>query len=170
MLVIRPECDADVATIRAVHEAAFPTPAEAMLVDLLRKNGKARISLVSEDAGSVVGHILFSPVEIAADDGTRMIGLGLAPLAVLPEFQRRGIGSRLVLDGLAECRRQRQPFVVVLGHTEFYPRFGFERASRRGIRNEYGADEVFMVLEVHAGSLPAAGLAKYGAEFAKLGK
>jgi putative acetyltransferase len=170
MFVIRPECIADVAAIRAVHEAAFPTPAEANLVDRLRQSANARISLVAEDEGRVVGHVLFSPVAIVADEVGQTIGLGLAPLAVLPERQRRGIGSRLVIEGLAECRRQRQPFIVVLGHTDYYPRFGFERASRRGIRNEYGADEAFMVLELRPQSLPAVGLAKYGAEFAELGE
>jgi putative acetyltransferase len=168
MLVIRPECTADVAAIRAVHLAAFPTPAEADLVDRLRAGGKARISLVAEEDGRVVGQILFSPVAIVADDGDVM-GLGLAPLAVLPQCQRRGIGSRLVCEGLAECRRQQQPFVVVLGHPEYYPRFGFERAGPRGIRNEYNADDAFMVLPLQPGALPVSGLATYSDEFAVFG-
>lgn len=166
-LTIRPESPADIDAVRAVHKAAFPTPAEAGLVDRLRTNGKAEVSLVAEAEGQIVGHILFSPVTISGPTGDVATGLGLAPLAVLPELQSRGIGSRLTREGLDACRGGGYSFVVVLGHPAYYPRFGFERADNRGISNEYGADDAFMVLELQPGSLPTQGLAKYAAEFAE---
>lgn len=164
---IRPETPADIDAVRAVHKAAFPNPTEAGLVDRLRASGKAKVSLVAEVEGQIVGHILFSPVTISGPTGDVATGLGLAPLAVLPDVQRRGIGSRLTREGLDACRNGGYSFVVVLGHPTYYPRFGFERADPRGIGNEYGADEAFMVLELLPGSLPAEGLAKYAAEFAE---
>ncbi|MCI0681212.1 MAG: N-acetyltransferase [Gemmataceae bacterium] len=167
MLSIRPERPDDATAIHAVHAAAFPTDAEARLVGRLRAAGHACVSLVAELDGAVVGHILFSPVSLETPAGL-ISGLGLAPMAVLPGRQRRGIGSALVRDGLAACRQKPCPFVVVLGHPEFYPRFGFRRASEAGLNNEYGADEAFMVIELEPGALPAgAGLVKYGPEFAE---
>lgn len=162
-MVIRPEQPGDVAAVYAVHASAFPTDAEARLVDALRAAGRLSVSLVAEDGGRVVGHIAFSPVSVAGAPG----GLGLAPLAVIPECQRRGIGGLLVRGGLAVAAQSGARFVVVLGHPEYYPRFGFRRAGEVGLGNEYGADEAFMVLELQPGSLPAgSGLVKYGAEFA----
>jgi putative acetyltransferase len=164
---VRPERAEDGAAVRAVHRAAFPTDTEARLVDRLRARGQARVSLVAEADGGVVGHILFSPVSVLTPSGPCQ-GLGLAPLAVLPPHQRRGIGSALVREGLAACRREGCGFVVVLGHPGYYPRFGFRRASAVGLGNEYGADEAFMVLELQPGSLPAGGgLVRYGPEFAE---
>jgi putative acetyltransferase len=162
---LRPERPEDETAIRRVHEAAFPTAAEADLVDHLRAAGKAMISLVASLDGLVVGHVLFSPVTI---DG-KSVGLGLAPLAVLPEHQRNGIGSKLVEEGLAVCRRDAVPLVVLLGHPEYYPRFGFRRASDRGLRNEYDADDAFMVIELRPGGIPkAGGLVRYADEFGQL--
>jgi putative acetyltransferase len=167
MVMIRPERTADIAAVRGVHGAAFPTDAEARLVDRLRAGGQARVSLVAEVDGGVVGHIVFSPVSVAAPSGY-CHGLGLAPLAVLPEYQRRGVGSALVRAGLAVCQQEGHAFVVVLGHPGYYPRFGFRQASAVGLSNEYGADEAFMVLELQPGALPASGgLVKYGPEFAE---
>jgi putative acetyltransferase len=166
MVSIRPEQPTDAAAVRQVHASAFPSPAEARLVDRLREGGKALVALVAEAGGVVVGHIVFSPVTLEPPaDGQ---GVGLAPLAVLPGHQRRGIGARLVEEGLAACRRAGYAFVVVLGHPGYYPRFGFRRAGARGLRNEYGADEAFMALELRAGSLPpGGGLVRYGPEFAE---
>jgi predicted N-acetyltransferase YhbS len=159
---IRPERAEDADGIGAVHRAAFPTDEEARLVDRLRAAGRARASLVAEAEGRVVGHVVFSPVRVGPREG-----LGLAPMAVLPALQRRGVGSALVREGLAACRRECAPFVVVLGHPGYYPRFGFLRASSLGLSNQYGADEAFMVLELQPGSLPAGGgLVEYGPDFA----
>jgi putative acetyltransferase len=164
---IRPEQPADAVAIRRVLEAAFPTAAEARLVELLRAGDHLLIGLVAEAVGEVVGFIAFSPVEIegAAIEG---IGVGLAPVAVHPKVQGQGIGSRLVREGLAACERAGYGFVVVLGHPAYYPRFGFTRAHLRGLGNEYGADEAFMVLELPSGSIPAnGGVIQYGPEFAE---
>jgi putative acetyltransferase len=178
-LTIRREQAGDAPAIYAVHAAAFPTEEEARLVDRLRAAGHASVSLVAEIGESeaadvattrvvkqIVGHILLSPVVIdGPPDGCH--GLGLAPMAVVPAWQRRGVGSALVRAGLAACRGAGCGFVVVLGHPDFYPRFGFARASALGLQNEYGADEAFMVLELPPGALAAeGGLVKYGPEFA----
>lgn len=164
---IRPEQPADQPAIRTVNCAAFPTDAEARLVDRLRANGHAPISLVAEIDGQIVGHILFSPVTVA---GLPAGGLGLAPLAVVPNHQRRGIGGQLVRAGLAACRDLGCSFVVLLGHPDYYPRFGVRRASELGLSNEYGADEAFQVIELHPGGVPAGGgLVQYGPEFAEFG-
>lgn len=167
MVVIRPEQAGDVATIHAVHASAFPTDDEARLVDALRAAGRLSITLVADDGGRLVGHVAFSPVSLAG----RPDGLGLAPLAVIPDRQRQGIGARLVREGLAVADAGGAPFVVVLGHPAYYPRFGFRRAAAVGLSNEYGADEAFMVLELRPGSLPAGGgLVRYGPEFTASGR
>lgn len=166
MIVIRPEQPEDIAIIHQVVEQAFGNPAEAQLVDTLRRNGKAILSLVAEDNGRVIGHILFSEVVIDAVAG-QLKGIGLAPLAVSPERQNEGIGSLLTEQGLELCRKAGYPFIVVLGHPEYYPRFGFIPASRFGIKSEYDVrDEVFMIMEVREGSLAGfAGVVKYQPEF-----
>jgi putative acetyltransferase len=167
MIVIRREKpDEDLATIRHVVLHAFGSAAEADLVDALRRAGKATLSLVAEDNGRIIGHILFSPVTLETADGVRQ-GVGLAPLAVWPERQNEGIGSMLVRQGLTECRAAGHPFVVVLGHPDYYPRFGFTPASRFGIKTEYEVrDEAFMALELQENALQGcAGLVKYQLEF-----
>lgn len=166
MISVRTEKPEDIAVIHQINAQAFGSPAEANLVDALRRNGKAVFSFVAEDNGRLVGHILFSEVVIESEEG-QISGIGLAPMAVSPERQNEGIGSRLVEHGLKACREAGQPFVVVLGHSEFYPRFGFVPASRFGIRSEYDVrDEVFMILELQEGSLADfAGIAKYQSEF-----
>jgi putative acetyltransferase len=121
------------------------------------------------DQGSVVGHILFSPVNVAiAPENFR--GVGLGPMSVLPEFQNRGIGSSLVREGLEACRRLGYDAVVVLGHTKFYPRFGFTTAKDHGLDNEYNASDAFMVMELKSGVLEGIkGLVKYAPEFREVG-
>jgi putative acetyltransferase len=162
---IRPETSADVPAIRRVLGVAFPTTAEARLVELLRAGGHLLVSLVAEDVEAKIGHIAFSPVRID-DQPTEDVGIGLAPVAVIPNYQSRGIGSRLVREGLAACERAKCGFVVVLGEPAFYRRFGFDRADRRGLKNEYGTDEAFMVLELKTGAIPAhGGVVRYGPEF-----
>src|SRR5262245_43058576 len=134
MLTVRAEQPGDAAAVYRVHAAAFPTDAEANLVDRLRQAGKALVSLVAADEGEVVGHVLFSPVTVTGQAGTTD-GIGMAPLAVLPAQQRRGIGSALTLAGLDRCRVDGYGFVVLLGHPSYYPRFGFRRARDFGLDN-----------------------------------
>lgn len=169
MIDIRPAQPNDAEAIRRVLLAAFPTPLEADLVARLCANGNDELGLVAE-IGDIVGHILFSPVTIQRDARIVATGLGLAPVAVEPAHQRRGIGGTLIRAGLAALQAAACPFVVVLGEPAYYQRFGFATASRAGLQNEYGVDEPFMVIELTQGALPrGGGLAKYGPEFADLG-
>ncbi len=162
---IRPEQPPDHAAIHDVNVRAFGQPAEAELVAQIR-NGDGfdpALSLVAaldDDAGDaagvatepakterIVGHILFSPIQIETDAGTKVPALALAPMAVLPECQSRGIGSQLVRAGLVAAMDAGHKVVVVLGHEAYYPRFGFEPASTCGIRAPFDVpDAAFMVL------------------------
>lgn len=159
----------DAATVRRLHLRAFDgREDEARLVEMLHAAGAAVVSLVAaEPGGRVVGHALFSPVEVldgSGDDPLRMVGL--APVAVVPECQGRGIGARLIREGLDACREAGYGAAVVLGEAGYYSRFGFERASARGLGNEYGADEHFMVAELSVGTLDGVGgTVRYREEF-----
>jgi putative acetyltransferase len=165
---IRREQAADIGAIRVVNRAAFATGAEADLVDALREQAEPTVSLVADDAGSIVGHIFFSPVTLLGHTELRI--MGLAPMAVLPAVQRHGIGSALVRAGLEHCARLGACAVIVLGHPEYYPRFGFTPASRFGISSEYDVpDEVFMALELEPGALrERSGTIRYHAAFANV--
>jgi len=166
MVVVRREEPRDIPAVRYVNERAFGRPAEANLVDALRGRQKVTLSLVAVQDDQVLGHILFSPITIEAGEKV-FHAVGLAPMAVLPERQRQGIGSLLVRIGLAECRKAGYECVVVLGHPEYYPRFGFVPASKYGMTCEYDVpDEVFMAIELREGALLGrAGTAKYQPEF-----
>jgi putative acetyltransferase len=162
---IRVEQTSDCAAIRDVHERAFGGQAEANLVELLRKSGKAPISLVAVIGDLIVGHIMFSPIVVESPP-VDFRGIGLAPLAVLPECQNRGIGTQLSQAGLEACRRADYDAVVVLGSPKYYPRFGFLRARDYGLDNEYNAGDSFMVMELESGSLAKIkGLVRYAPEF-----
>jgi putative acetyltransferase len=167
-VTIRPERTPDAPAIRAVNLAAFETTTEADLVDLLRTQASPVISLVAEDGPAICGHIMFSPVTLGDRGDVRIAGL--APMAVLPSQQRRGIGTALVLAGLEACARIDYGAVVVLGHAGYYPRFGFRPASGFGLRSEYDVpDEAFMALELRPGSLAgAAGVIRYHPTFAQV--
>ena len=164
----RAEGEEDRVAVRAVNESAFETLAEAALVDALRDQARPNISLVAEEAGAVVGHIMFSPVVLP--EHAELAMMGLAPMAVSPEHQRQGIGSALVRAGLEECRGLGCGAVVVLGHPEYYPRFGFTPAVRFGVGCEYEVpDEVFMLVELRRGYLgKACGKVRYHAAFGNL--
>jgi putative acetyltransferase len=164
---IRAEAPADYPLVREINLAAFGAEGEARLVDLLREQARPLVSLVADDGGTVVGHILFSPVSLPGIDA---LAMGLAPMAVAPMRQRSGIGSALVIGGLERCKELRAVAVVVLGHPEFYPKFGFSPAQRFGLRSEYDVPaEVFMAIELQAGVLRgASGTVKYHAAFSQL--
>jgi putative acetyltransferase len=166
MFTIRAEAEGDEAAVRRVNELAFERAGEADLVDALRRGGAQLVSLVAEEGGRVVGHILFSPVTVESDAGD-WGALGLGPMAVLPERQGRGVGSALVREGLKECARLGREVVFVLGHADYYPRFGFRAAARDGIGCEFPApDENFMVAELRPGALGGrTGLVRYAPEF-----
>jgi putative acetyltransferase len=164
--VIRDEVPADRAAVRDVHRQAFGQDEEARLVDALRDGGYARVSLVAEDEddGRVVGHVLFSALPIETSAGT-VDALALAPLAVLPDRQRTGVGSALVREGLRACRDRGHRIVVVLGHQDYYPRFGFSAGRAARLRSPYSGPS-FMALELVAGALEGVeGEARYPAPF-----
>lgn len=167
MLTIRPETPADHGAVRGLTLAAFGQPLEADLVDALRRAAPRLVSLVAEDEGMVVGHILFTPVTV--DMGERQCeGMGLAPMAVPPERQRQGIGSRLVERGLQILRERHCPFVVVVGHPTYYPRFGFTPASGQGLDSQWPGmpDEAFMALVLDEDAMRGVrGVARYRPEF-----
>jgi HAD superfamily hydrolase (TIGR01509 family) len=164
-LDIRPETPADIPAIHLVEQLAFDRPAEADLVDLCRQRGKVSLSLVAVRAGRISAHVMFTPVTLEPrQDGLR--GLGLGPIAVLPEFQRNGIGSRLMQAGLEMCREQEYAFIVLLGDPHYYARFGFTPARNFGLSSEYGDGDEFQVLELTPGVLAgASGQVRYVPEF-----
>jgi len=149
---IRRERPEDIPGVRLVNRAAFDTTTEMDLVDALRREAQPLVSLVAVENEAVIGHILFSPVTLSSQPDLAI--MGLAPMAVVPERQRQAIGSALVHAGLEECRQAGIAAVVVLGHAEYYPRFGFVRASAFGLVCEYDVpDDVFMALELRTGAL-----------------
>jgi putative acetyltransferase len=152
-VTIREERQGDEAAIRRVNEVAFGRPGEAGVVDALRAAGQATLSFVAEQAGEIVGHILFSPVEVRREDDAGWRAVALGPMAVLPGRQGEGIGSALVREGLARCRALGEAVVFVLGHPGFYTRYGFVPASRYGIDSEYGGGDAFMVAVLEEGAL-----------------
>jgi len=162
--IVRRENEADQAAIREVNRLAFGRDDEADLVDALRAGGYARVSLVAELDGRVVGHILFSELPIVTSGGI-VEALALAPLSVIPSLQRRGIGSMLVEDGLRECKRAGHRIVVVLGHREYYPRFGFSEALAERLVSPYSGPS-FMALELVPSALEGiAGEVRYPPPF-----
>jgi putative acetyltransferase len=167
MITIRPEKPEDIPSVRIINERAFGQPAEADIVDRLRQNCPEALSLVAEDEGYIVGHILFTPVTVETDEKS-IQGMGLAPMAVLPERQREGIGSIMVENGLKILQDRSCPFVIVLGHAEYYPRFGFKIASKHGLTSQWDGvpDEAFMVLIFDEITLEGvSGIARYRNEF-----
>lgn len=167
MITIRAEQAQDAFAIRRVHTSAFPSTAEADLVERLRAGGQMAISLVAETEGSVIGHIVFSRVTF--EPRLDVIAYGLGPLAVVAGHEKHAVGRRLVQNGLAECHARDACMVVVLGDFGYYSRFGFERASRHGLRNEFGVEESFMVFMLEARAHPPPStLVRYSSEFAVL--
>jgi putative acetyltransferase len=163
---IRAEKPEDVRAVRRVNIAAFQREDEANLVDQLRGMAST-FSFVAVDSEQVVGHIFYSPVAIEGDCADDVFILGLAPIAILPERQRQGIGTALIQHSLAECARQGCKAIVVLGHPAYYPRFGFVPAKEKDLQCEYRVpDEAFMVLELESGALvECSGVVKYCPEF-----
>jgi len=154
VITVRPELPSDRLAIRAVLERAFASDAEARLVDALRGRTDPQVSLVAVDpTGGVIGHILFTPVAIRGSERSSR-AIGLAPMAVLPEHQRGGVGSALIRAGLAACAALGERVVVVLGHPDYYPRFGFVPAWHHGLYyGRPGPDPAFMVCALEHGAL-----------------
>ena len=167
--IIRPENPEDYPAVQQVHRLAFGQDNEARLVTALRQGPgfDPALSLVAVRADQVVGHILFSPIHIESERA-RIPALALAPMAVLPALQGQGIGTELVREGVEACRRLGHDLVVVVGHPEYYPRFGFVPAARYGIRAPFEVpEEAFMVLVLGRPQRPGgiSGVVQYPAAF-----
>jgi len=146
-MILRPEKEEDHGVVKALNKHAFQGEVESSIVEKVRSSCDEVVSLVAVEDSKVVGHIFFSPV-VTMSGESEVRGMALAPIAVSPEYQRRGIGSALVKEGLRVLNEGGYPFVVVLGHKDYFPRFGFEKASKYGLRSEWDGipDDVFMVL------------------------
>ena len=161
-LIVRSETVEDQAAVHAANTAAFGRPDEAGLVDALRNEGAVLLSLVAEFDKRIVGHVLFSRMSIETVGGS-IRAVALAPLAVLPECQRQGIGSRLIRHGLDLLRQRGERLVLVLGDPDYYQRFGFSAEKTRALENPF-PPEAFMAIELHPGSL-IHGKVRYPAAF-----
>ncbi len=163
MIGIREERPADVAAILDLNKRAFGQDLESRIVDELRSNGAVLLSVVATLDGEVVGHIMYSPISV----GGKVTGAAMGPMAVLPEQQHRGIGSKLVEAGNQKLKNAGCPFILVLGHANYCPRFGFRPASTHGIQCEWEvSDDVFMLLVLDRAKMQGvSGLAKYRREF-----
>ena len=166
MIRIREEEPEDIPVIRDVNEQAFEQRLEADIVDKLRRNCQDILSLVAVVQNQIVGHILFSPVTIQNEE-TTLKGMGLAPMSVLPEYQRQGIGTELMKAGIAGLMNKGCPFVIVLGHADYYPRFGFVPASGFRIWSEWEVpNEAFMIRVLDKSVMEnVSGTARYRPEF-----
>jgi len=151
-LLIHTETPVDQEGIREVNRLAFGRDDEASLIDALRNGGYLRMSLVADVDRLIVGHVLFSELPIVSDTAT-FRALALAPMAVLPEYQRQGIGSQLLRCGLETCREHGHRIVVVLGHPNFYRRCGFSSELARQLDSPFSGKESFMAMELVAGAL-----------------
>lgn len=168
-LQIRPETVSDYQKITQVNNLAFGQPNEGKLVENLRKNPNfiPGLSLVAEIDEKIVGYILFFPIKIKSISGKQKHTASLAPMAVIPEFQRQGIGRQLIKRGLEACMETGYDSVVVLGHPEYYPKFGFKQAWTWRIKDPFGApEEVYMAIELKKGALEGiSGIVEYPDEF-----
>jgi len=166
---IRFELPKDIDEVRLLNDKAFGQPEEGSIVDKLRKSCNGILSLVAISNKKIVGHIMFSPVTIETQKGV-IEGMGLAPMAVLPELQNCGIGSKLVKEGLRIINNTTCPFVIVLGHEKYYPRFGFQRASKYSLTSQWEGvpDDAFMAMILNNSVMKeVSGIVRYRDEFNK---
>lgn len=156
MIVVRQERRGDEAGVRAVNLAAFDTPMEADLVDALRAQADGYRAFVAVEGEEIVGHVAFTPVTVA---GESVRAMALAPLAVLPARQRQGIGAQLTRAGLERLAESGCALVVLVGHASYYPRFGFEPASRHGLACPWPdvPDDVWLAAVLDPDGLPGSG-------------
>jgi putative acetyltransferase len=166
-IIVRAEMAGDFEGIRRVNRLAFGQDREARLVDRLRDGGSLLVSLVAAEEGEIVGHIAFSDLPLDAGS-TTLGGAALAPMCVTPSRQRQGIGSLLIREGLQACRKKNVAAVVVLGHADYYPRFGFSVEKAESVRCAYSGPHL-MALELTPGVLSGVAVAaKYPAAFAEM--
>jgi putative acetyltransferase len=162
---VREETTADHEGIRRVNRVAFDGEDEARLVDRLRTEGLFIASLVAVEADQVAGHILFSDLPIETDTG-EVHAAALAPMAVLPNLQRQGVGAMLIREGLKACAGRGYGIVIVLGHPDYYPRFGFSAALTGNLQSPFTGSEAFMAMEITDGALDGVqGVVRYPEAF-----
>lgn len=167
---IRPETTLDHTSIYKINHLAFGQKAESQLINRLRKTDEfiPELSLVMEKDNTIIGHILFSKIKIVGEKKSYS-SLALAPMSVHPDYQKQGVGSQLVRAGLAKAKEMEFDSVIVLGHKNYYPRFGFEKASKWGVKCPFEVpEEVFMGLELVEGGLKdKVGIVEYSKAFAE---
>jgi putative acetyltransferase len=155
MIKIRPEKEIDREDIYKVNELAFGRDVESRLVDSLRNSESyvEGLSLVAEHVGEIIGHIMFTRISTDPEN-EKFVGVSLAPIAVLPDCQKKGIGSKLIREGIKACKSKSFKAIIVIGHPEYYPKFGFTQAREKGLESSIPVpDEAFKVLELVTGSL-----------------
>jgi putative acetyltransferase len=164
-LYVRREKKTDIEAIRRVHEASFTSPLEAELVDNLQAEGDGVLSLVAWLNGEICGHIMFSRMKAIENRGLRVTAL--APLAVLPENRGRGIGGKMVRDGLEWLKADGEDVVIVLGDPEFYGRFGFTTKAAQAFETPYDGPHLQALALTEAGQ-QARGLLRYARAFSMM--
>jgi putative acetyltransferase len=162
---VEPESSDDAESIRAVHLAAFPTSDEADLVRMLNEDSDSVISLVAKDHGQIIGHVLLSRMDVQGD-GRKLRALGLAPVAVLPDRQRNGIGSALIREAMQLAEKRGEELVFVVGEPDYYGRFDFSTEAAMPFASPYSG-AYFMARSLGA-PLPASGTAAYAPAFRSL--
>jgi putative acetyltransferase len=169
-ILLRGERETDFKDIYEINTRAFGGDSEAKLINELRKTRSyiKGLSIVAVWEEKVIGHAMLTHAYVV-NQGRRFNCLALGPMAVLPEYQRRGYGTKLVEEGILRAKECGFKAVIVLGHTNFYPRFGFIPASAKKIRSRFSNDDSFMVLELIPNALKGiTGLAEYAKEFKAL--
>lgn len=168
-MLVRPATGADAASIRAIHEAAFNSDGEARLVGMIEADGDALVSLVANIEGGIVGHVLFSRMAVEAD-GVPLMGAGLGPVGVLPHYQSLGLGSALIREGLERLPALGIQISFVLGHADYYPRFGYSAALAVPFASPFAGPHL-MALYLDSGlATPQSGRAEHAPAFARLGE
>ena len=170
---IRKETQSDYTDVYNLNKVAFKQDAESKLIELLRKSSAfiPELSIVAIIDNNIVGHILFTKIIIKAENGTEYNSLALAPMSVIPKYQAKGIGGQLIKHGLNTAKRLGFESVIVLGHKDYYPKFGFKAASQWNIKAPLDVpDNVFMAIElVENGLRGISGVVKYPKEFEEVG-
>jgi len=166
-MIIRQEKKEDYKKIYEINKKAFNQNNESELINRIRasKNFIPELSLVAENNGEIIGHILFSKMKIIGEKEYET--LSLAPIAVLPKYQNQGVGGKLIKEGLKRAEKLGFDSVIVVGHKDYYPKFGFEKASKWKIKCPFDVpDEAFMGIELKPGSLRnKSGVVEFPKEF-----
>ena len=166
-MIIRKEEERDFVSIKMINDLAFCQSQEGNVINKVRESDTHALSMVAELDDKIVGHIFYSTAIIECNN-EMIIGMGLAPMSVLPEYQKQGIGKKLINESLKILKKEAVPFIIVLGHENYYPKFGFEIASKYGIKCQWDGvpDEAFMIMILDEAKMSnVKGVAKYRDEW-----